>query len=312
MITFLATTTACQTDLFFGKVEGVGGTVLAPNGRTPSYKAKVAIRDLEPGGYAGETLTAATGEFLFKSIPDALYRIDVYSPNGLFETGYYAEVEDGHSPGGIEVNMAPVRAGTFFDVPGRYDDVGVVLSDLGYLYRTIDVDALAQSTNPLAGAEVAFLGSGIDAGGAEDERVVANLRSFVAAGGRLIVSDRAWPFVKAAWPGKINWGADPAVGNGGQEIEATLSEEDLKRCLTVAKWRIKYDLGAWALPESTAGTVFVRGDVATTAGPREGAPLLVGFDDGAGFVAFSTFEWRTQYADGRLPVRVLNYLIANE
>ena len=312
LIAFLATTTACQTDLFFGKIEGVGGTVLAPNGRTPSYKAKVAIRDLEPDGFAGETLAAATGEFSFKSIPDARYRIDVSSPNGLFETVYYAEVEDGHSPGGIEIIMAPVRAGTFFDVPGRYDDVGVVLADLGYLYRTVDVDALAQSTNPLAGADVAFLGSGVDAGWAEDERVVANLRSFVAAGGRLVVSDRAWPFVKAAWPGKINWGADPAVGNGGQEIEAALSEEDLKRCLTVARWRIKYDLGAWALPESTAGTVFVRGDVATTAGPREGAPLLVGFDDGAGFVVFSTFEWRTQYADGRLPVRVLNYLIANE
>lgn len=312
LIAFLATTTACQTDLFFGKVEGVGGKVLAPNGRTPSYKAKVAIRDLAPGGYAGGTLTAATGEFLFKSIPDARYRIDVSSPNGLFETVYYAEVENGHSPGGIEVIMAPVRAGTFFDVPGRYDDVGVVLSDLGYLYRAVDAGALAQSTNPLAGADVAFLGSGVDAGGAEDERVVANLRSFVATGGRLIVSDRAWPFVKAAWPGKINWGADPAVGNGGQEIEATISEEGLKRCLTVARWRIKYNLGGWALPESTVGTVFIRGDVATAAGPREGAPLLVGFGDGAGFVAFSTFEWRTQYVDGRLPVRVLNYLIANE
>jgi hypothetical protein len=52
--------------------------------------------------------------------------------------------------------------------------------------------------------------------------------------------------------------------------------------------------------------------VGTSAGPREGAPLLVGFNAGAGFVAFSTFEWRTQYVEGRLAVRILNYLIANE
>jgi hypothetical protein len=28
-------------------------------------------------------------------------------------------------------------------------------------------------------------------------------------------------------------------------------------------------------------------------------------------VAFSTFAWRTQYVQGRVAVRVLNYLIAN-
>jgi len=311
LIAFLLATAACQTDLFFGQVEGVGGKVIAPNGRTPLYKAKVSIKDLEPGGYYGETSTTAAGDFSFESIPDAKYRMDISSPNGLFGTAYYAEVLDGHSPGGVEITMSPVRAGTFFDVEGRYDDMGVVLSDLGYLYRTVEAEALAQPANPLAGADVAFLGSGVDAALAEDDRVVANLKAFVAAGGRLLVSDRAWPFVKAAWPGKISWSADPAIGNGGQEIVAAISDNDLKRCAAVTTWRVKYDLGAWALPEGTAGTVFVRGDVDTAAGPREEAPLLVGFEDGAGFVAFSTFAWRTQYVRGRVAVRVLNYLIAN-
>ena len=311
LLAFLLATTACQTDLFFGQVEGVGGKVIAPNGRTPLYGAKVAIEDVEPGGYYGETITTAAGDFLFESIPDAQYRMDISSPNGLFATVYYAEVLDGHSPGDVEITMSPVRAGTFVDVKGRYDEMGVVLADLGYLYRTVDADALAQATNPLAGADVVLLGSGVDVALAEDNRVIANLKSFVAAGGRLIVSDRAWPFVKAAWPGKIGWAADPAIGNGGQEIEAAISDNDLRRCATVAKWRIEYDLGAWTLPESTVGTVFVSGDVDTAAGPREGAPLLVGFNDGAGFVAFSTFAWRTQYVQGRVAVRVLNYLIAN-
>jgi hypothetical protein len=312
VIAFLLATTACQTDLFFGQVEGVGGKVIAPNGRTPLYKAKVVIEDIEPGGYYGKTLTSATGDFSFVSIPDAKYRMDISSPNGLFAAVYYAEVLDGHSPGDVEITMSPVRAGTLVDVDGRYDDMGVILADLGYLYRTVEADALAQTTNPLAGADVVFLGSGVDEALAEDDRVVANLKAFVAAGGRLIVSDRAWPFVKAAWPGKIDWGADPAIGNGGQEIVAAISDNDLKRCAAVATWHLTYDLGAWALPENTVGTVFVRGDVDTAAGPREAAPLLVGFEEGAGFIAFSTFGWRTQYVRGRLAVRVLNYLIANK
>jgi hypothetical protein len=311
LIMLLLVTAGCQTDLFFGQIEGAGGKVIAPNGRTPVYRAKVVIEDVEPGGYYGETLTTAAGDFSFESIPDAKYRMDISSPNGLFGTVSYAEVLDGHSPGGVEIIMSPLREGTFVDVAGRYDDMGVVLSDLGYLYRTMEAEALAQPTNPLAGADVAFLGSGIDVALAEDDRVVANLKSFVSAGGRLIVSDRAWPFIEAAWPARINWGADPAIGNGGQEIVATIADGDLKRCATVTSWRIRHDLGAWAVPESTVGTVFVRGDVDTSTGPREGVPLLVGFEDGAGFVAFSTFAWRTQYARGRLPVRVLNYLIAN-
>lgn len=311
LIALLLATAACQTDLFFGQIEGAGGKVIAPNGRTPLYKARVTIEDLEPGGYYGETSTTAAGDFLFEPIPDAKYRMDISSPNGLFGTVYYAEVLDGHSPGGIEITMSPLRAGTFFDIEGRYDDAGVILSDLGYLYRTIEADTLAQTTNPLTGADVAFLGSGIDPALAQNPDVVANLKAFVAAGGRLIVSDRAWPFVKAAWPGKISWGADPAIGNGGQEIVASIADADLKRCATLPTWRVKYDLGGWALPESTVGTVFVRGDVDTAAGPKGEAPLLVGFEDGAGFVAFSTFAWRTQYVEGRLAVRVLHYLIAN-
>jgi hypothetical protein len=310
-IMLLLLTAACQTDLFFGQVEGAGGKVIAPNGRTPVYKAKVVIEDVEPGGYYGETFTTAAGDFSFESVPDAKYRMDISSPNGLFGTVYYAEVVDGHSPGGVEIVMSPLREGTFVDVAGRYDDVGVVLSDLGYLYRTMEAEALAQPTNPLAGADVAFLGSGIDVALAEDDRVVANLKSFVAAGGRLIVSDRAWPFIEAAWPARIDWAADPAIGSGGREIVATIADNDLRRCATVATWRIAYNLGGWALPESTAGTVFVRGDVDTSAGPRKDTPLLVGFEDGAGFVAYSTFAWRTQYAQGRVAVRVLNYLIAN-
>ena len=313
-VLFIALTlaaTACRTDLFFGKVEGVAATVYAPNGRTPVYRAKVVIADLKPGGYYGETVTSAAGEFLFRDVPDGLYRVDVTSPNGLFKTAFHAEVNDGHTPGGVEVLMAPARAGTFLNVPGRYDDMGVVFTDLGYLYKTVGVDALKGSPGPLGVADVLCLNSGVDAAYAQEESVVKNLRSFVENGGRLIASDQAWPFVKAAWPEKVDWADDPAIGGIYQEVETIFADGDLKRCATVPKWRLRYNLGNWAIPRATTGTVFVRGDVETSTGRRADAPLLIGFRYGRGFVAFSTFDWRAQYGNGRLSVRVFNYLVTN-
>lgn len=310
-ITLSLAATACRTDLFFGKVEGVAATVYAPNGRTPVYHAKVVIRDLKPGGYYGETLTSAAGEFSFREIPDGLYRLDASSPNGLFKTAFHAEVIDGHTPAGVEVLMAPARAGTFLNVPGRYDDMGVIFADLGYLYKTVGIDALKEPQSPLGVADVLCLNSGVDVAYAQEESVLNNLRSFVENGGRLIASDQAWPFVKAAWPEKVDWADDPAIGGIYQDVKAIFADADLKRCATVPKWRLKYNLANWAVPRATAGTVFVRGDVDTSKGRRADAPLLIGFRYGRGFVAFSTFDWRGQYACGRLSVRVFNYLITN-
>jgi hypothetical protein len=310
-ITLALAVTACRTDLFFGKVLGVAATVYAPNGRTPVYRAEVVIEDLKPSGYYGKTVTSAAGEFLFQGVPDGLYRVGVTSPNGLFETTFHAEVEDGYTPGGVEVIMAPARAGTFVNVPGRYDDMGAILTDLGYLYKTVGVDALAASQNPLGAADVLCLNSGVDPTSSQEEAVVKNLRSFVENGGRLIASDQAWPFVKAAWPEKVDWSDNPAIGNVYQDVEATFVDGDLKKCATVPKWRLEYNLSNWAIPNGTTGTVFIRGAVETSKGRRDDAPLLIGFRYGRGFVAFSTFDWRTQYGNGRLAVRVFNYLVTN-
>ncbi len=302
---------ACRTDLFFGKVEGVGATIQAPNGRTPVYRAHVVIEDLKAGGYYNEAVTSAGGEFLFRNVPDGLYRVDVASPNGLFKTSFHADVEDGYTPGGVEVSIAPARAATFVNIPGLYDDMGVVFTDLGYLYKTVGVEALAGSQNPLVAADILFLNSGVDAGSAPEEAVVKNLRSFVDNGGRLIVSDQAWPFVKAAWPEKVEWSDNPRIGSAYQDVEAAFADRDLKKYATIPKWRLKYNLDNWAIPNDTTGTVFVRGDVDTSKGRRYGAPLLIGFKYGRGFVAFSTFDWRTQYGNGRVSVRVFNYLVTN-
>jgi SAM-dependent methyltransferase len=305
-------TLACRTDLLLGKVEGVAATIYAPNGRTPAYRAKVAVADAKPGGYYGEAFTSANGYFVLTAIPDGLYRADVRSPNGLLKSNFHAEVIDGYTSGGVEALLAPARVGTFVNVPGRYDDSGTIFADLGYQYKTIGVESLAQNINPLRDADIVCLNSGVDTAWAQDERVIESLRSFVEKGGRLIASDQAWPFVKAAWPGKITWGTDPAIGEAYQDITAAFADADLKKYAAVPEWRLRYDLGNWAVPAGTAGTVFVRGDVETAFGKREDAPLLVGFAYGDGYVAFATFDWRTQYRGGRLSVRVFNYLITNK
>lgn len=312
IIALAAAALSCRSDLFFGLVEGVAATVVAPNGRTPAYRADVVISDLKPGGFYGETRTSAAGAFLFPTVPDGQYRLSATSPNGLFRTEFHAEVVDGHSPGEVEARLQPARAEAVVTVGGRYDDMGVLCTDLGYRYHSTSVAALAGTEDPLAGADLVFLNSGADVAEAQNDVVVARLRSFVAGGGRLLVSDRAWPFVRAAWPDNIAWPAQPEIGKGGQEVEAAFVDADLRKCATVPTWRLRYELGDWTVPNATTGTVFVEGEAETAAGKRAAAPLLVGFAAGKGYVAYSTFDWQTQYEHGRLAVRVFNYLLANK
>ncbi|MGD8718818.1 MAG: DUF2012 domain-containing protein [Candidatus Zixiibacteriota bacterium] len=307
----LLATTSCHTDLFFGKVEGVAAQVYAPNGRTPVYDGRVVIEELEAHGYVGETMTGPDGGFVFPTVPDASYRVTITSANEVFETIYHIEVEDGYSAGEVEVLMSPVREGTFVNVPGRYDDMSVIFADLGYRYRTVELAELAVSSGTIEGADVVFLNSGVDTVWAENPDVTAKLRAFVEAGGRLMVSDRAWPFIRAIWPNRVTWPADPEIGGLYQDITADVAPGGLRTCVTVPTWELRYAQGNWALPSGTTGTTFISGDVETSAGSRADAPLLLGFAAGDGFVYFSTFNWRTQYKEGRVAVRTFNYLIAN-
>ncbi len=303
---------ACRSNLLLGKVEGVAANIYAFNGRTPAYRAEIIVADVKAGGYYGEALTSAAGYFNIPGIPDGLYRVNATSPNGLFKTSFHADVVDGYSPGDVEALLSPARAGTFVSVPGLYDDMGKIFVDLGYRYKTMGAEALAQEQNPLRDADITCLNSGVDTAWAQNETAIKNLRSFVENGGRLLATDQAWPFIRAAWPGKVTWPADPAIGSPYQNVETEFVDADLKRCVTVSTWRLRYDLAKWAVPTATTGTVFVRGDVDTAAGKRTGAPLLLGFAYGRGYVSFAMFDLRTQYRQSRMAVRVFNYLIANK
>jgi len=311
LVGVLAAAAACRTDIFFGLAEGAAAKVVAPNGRTPFYGAGVTIEGLKEAGYYAQTKTDANGNFSFPATPDGQYRVTITSSNGLFQTAYMLEVEDGYSAGDVEILAAPAHAESFINVPGRYDDMGVVLKDLGYRFRTLDAATLAVAPSPFDGADLVCLDSGVDASSAENAAVIDNLRQFVAAGGRLMVSDRAWPFVRAAWPNAVVWPNDPEVGGGNQKTPAAFAAEDLRRCATVDRWRLYYRLAGWALPTSTSGTVFVQGDVETAGGTQENAPLLVGFSYGRGYVTYATFDWRTQYDESRLAIRSFHYLITN-
>ncbi len=302
----------CQTDLFAGKVEGVAGTVVAANGRTPLYGAAVTLEDVKPRGYSGTATTDSHGGFSFPAAPDGVYKINVNSPNGLFAGTFKGEVVNGHFPDGVKMRMGASQVGTFLNIPGRYDDMGVVLGDLGYPYATMDASRLTEDPNPIEGYDLVLLNSGADAHAAADPQVIANLRSFVDAGGRLLASDAAWPFLAAAWPGEIDWGSDPEIGKGGQDPDTVITNAGLEAAAWTGAWEIFYDQPKWALPAAATEMTFVRGDVQTYEGNRNNAPLLVGFAFGNGYVAFATFNWRTQYDQSRLPVRAFNYLVANE
>lgn len=301
---------SCHSNLFLGKVEGIGGKALALNGRTPFFHAKVSVYDLKPTGFYAETDTDDSGEFHVSGVPDGKYRVVISSPNNLFSESYFIEVVDGYSPGHVEALIDPAREGTFLVIPGKYDDPGEVLGELGYLYQTTDAASLANFPSVVDGADILCIGSGADNSYAANAFVRSSLRSFVSAGGILVVTDKAWPYIAGAWPGVIGWGENPEIGES-QEVTANIADADLRAYFTRESWKLSYDLPGWALPAEVQGDVLVSGNVTTRNGLREDAPLLCGFSYGDGFVIYSTFGWRRQIATGRLILRAALYVLAN-
>lgn len=299
----------CTSNLLEGSVEGIRVTLVAADGPTPVYYAKVTLTG-ETESYTAETRSLVDGTVAFSGIPDDIYGLNAESKSGVLTGKKRIEVENGRSADGLyfQVNTRADGARVFM-VNGTYDRIGDTMERLGYLYTTIDAGDLADPET-LASADALILNSGCDVGPAQDPAAVNNLRAFVEGGGRLVVTGRADDYVTAVWPNAITY-MDGVTGNSLQQTTISFDYGDLNSYMLGNLIDIKYKVGGFPIIAATTGIVLASGDVKHSGGTAVDAPVAVSFARGSGMVTYTNFAWFEQDHAKDAAGRLYNYILAN-
>ncbi len=196
----------------------IRGTVCAPNGQ-PIAGAEVAAATRSCQGEE-ITVTAVSG-------PEGRVELDGLAPGPtsvVISTGQFIARTEVEVVGGATVPLNDGNEKLCFSgdlaalavVTGAYDRIEGILDGLELQYDLycgvpgdhLPARRLLLDRERLAGYRAVFVncGPGIDLRhtNRETERLIANLRDFVAGGGSLYVSDLAADFVESAWPEAVD------------------------------------------------------------------------------------------------------------
>lgn len=194
--------------------------------------------------------------------------------------------------------------------PEQYDDIGHILSRLGYSYDNIQKSDLDNLTL-LSTYDVVFINC---AGGLDSYTGTAGpvLKSYVEAGGVIYASDWAYSLIDAGFDDAINFYGEentyysPKIGNSST-ITANVVDSGFSAYLNSSTATIKFDLSSWVVMQSVAGTTkqYLAGTVDTTAGSMY-VPITVSFEQGSGSVIFTSFHYEAQ---GTLAEKLMEYLV---
>lgn len=259
------------------------GRFLAPNGTTPIVGGFVYFGSGDC--WAG---TDKDGYFSATGLPvtETLVRAE----KGLFRSE--AKATPGASPLSLRVDASAVKLAY---VPGSFDTIQRVLERLGFVPEPIDEEAL--STADISQYAGIFLNCGLDTSHAREQEVQNVLKGYVENGGVLYASDWAEAYVRAVFPGRVNFlEPDARVGEAGPQ-EATVLDESLQRALGRNNATINFDASIWAVIDSVAqGTqVLVEGPVVTVDETQlSKRPYLVQFPAGQGRVTYTSFHNEAQ------------------
>lgn len=191
------------------------------------FDATVRVLD-EDGGTVAEATTDYEGSFKLEDIPSGLYTVEATRGHHRVETSIDFDAEEGMH---FEPVCGEATHGNRVVVEGELDTIESVIGGLGYSYLAVgiqsnepELDYLTYLRFPsrLSDYDTIFFNSGMDDEWRfyEDD-VVENLTNFVAGGGSLYASDRAYWLVELLDPEALDFAGEDSnynealVGAGG-------------------------------------------------------------------------------------------------
>ncbi len=277
-----------------------------------------------------EDYTDADGYFTIENVPAGNHALHIQA--GAFSATRNVSVQTGKTTtltepivlGGAEqpeVKMAVVEGG--------FDSVETLLEQLGFpelpgpatpgtgwvLYW--DVATLLNDPTLMAEYGLIF----VNCGGlsdyqnhAEISTWVSNLKAWLAAGGRLYVSDWESGLVEAAFPNAIDWLGDDTDENAprageAEEVAATILAPILQQVLGKSTMTIDFNMDSWVVMAQIGPNTqeLVRAEVTYW---DEGwfdpvtaqKPVMVQFSHGEGVIIYTSFHYEAQQESDMLKI----------
>ncbi len=221
-------------------------------------------------------------------------------------------------------------------VTGDHDDIVSVLEEIGVEdVMTIDgsdPDATIAFLSDLAAMaehDVVFVASGavesgvFYEGGAVSDTIQANLRDYVAGGGAVFVTERAYDVIELGWPDATDFTHDDHEPNSAElgvacETTASIADSELEDWVGASTVGVRYPSANWApiADTASASTVYLSGSITYQLGTSEYSvadnPLLLSFagadEPGSGLVMYATFPLSDN--TDAAPLSVITYMLS--
>lgn len=307
------------------------GTVFAPNGSLPMANTLVYITAKEPapipeGAYCDECVTLDEGTFAM-SAPDGKFEITTNLPKGdawvVVQKGQFRRVtkiaieKEGDLKIGKDLVTLPGKADpskgdtvpkmVVLKDDSDFDQIDESLKKLGITdFETKTDRSLLDDEAALMKYQVVFIpcGSSDDAhaSGAQSK---ANLQAFVAAGGKLYVTDWSYEFVRQPFTGYLNWAQESnTLGSAatGDEWDAPANAQDQglndwlaatgdKSFQVQGNWTTINAVNTMPGKDAKGNDVQIEPKVWVTATKGgQNHPTTVSFENQCGRVLFSTYH----------------------
>jgi hypothetical protein len=261
----------------------VSGTFHSPNGTVPVVGARITLASAP----ACAGTTSGAGEFELRNVPAAPSTVTA-------EKGRFSRTVP-VTPGTPVAVLIEAGSISIAYVTGAYDAIQNVVGALGF--TPVEVLAADLATADLSQYDALLFNCGMNEDYYQDAPTLANIRTWVEAGGVLYASDWAAIYVDALYPGEVNYLAPNWYEGMDGVVTAQVVDATLKTALGKDTAQINFNLGGWVVVDSISPgvTLLIRGPAVTyNVGTLPNKPFAAQFVKGAGRVTYTSFHEEAQ------------------